>query len=570
MNKFLTILFLITSAISVTAQEKALIADGTKSPFGTKFLLEAELKELTGAFQLSRTIPPSSNSNSYPCKAGEEFTVKHSTEGFFMTNKVKSLAYLYWACDKKNNHIYSGIIVKNKRKILAHYVFENRLDERIDNIGDLNGDSLDELAIYNFSTLNEISYSVNVRFVEFLPNEIKKFGETEIFNPASVNDSKTNFNFIAAKIYAEKRPDNTPIFWQEKLELKNAKLENLYDKTDKNWQIIQPSQQIKLNDDRGNYEKNTWKFGIADITSGFLVIETVLFILLMPVTFYGWYYAKWGFQSAKNETTKLQKSPESAPLETKTDLPALDPLNCPSCGAGVPLQTDKMICPSCNTEFPVPKEYRELNIFRNQAVISLKNAEKYWSWVHFLTSNWVTYTLLILAILTIASVIVTFFFTQNSIVYYRAFFVPHSFGLGAMAALFWMSVFAMLGLGIRKAKSGVLPTLENVEKIGIAENSRCSQCGGGIEFGKSDFATICGYCGVETYRAKMAWKARNLTNDVRQKANFSLTRAMKEYQKSVQEFVNLPLALMCVLLIPASLCVLFSILGNLRSIFFDN
>ena len=39
--------------------------------------------------------------------------------------------------------------------------------------------------------------------------------------------------------------------------------------------------------------------------------------------------------------------------------------------------------------------------------------------------------------------------------------------------------------------------------------------------------TVCGYCGVETYRARLAWKLRDLANEDRKRAAFSLVDAMK-------------------------------------------
>jgi hypothetical protein len=74
-------------------------------------------------------------------------------------------------------------------------------------------------------------------------------------------------------------------------------------------------------------------------------------------------------------------------------------------------------------------------------------------------------------------------------------------------------------------------------------------CGGSIAYERGDLATVCGYCGVETYRVKVAWQARQRAKHSRQVATFSLVEAMQVSREKVDDLISTPAILIFIFVV---------------------
>ena len=106
-----------------------------------------------------------------------------------------------------------------------------------------------------------------------------------------------------------------------------------------------------------------------------------------------------------------------------------------------------------------------------------------------------------------------------------------------------------------------LPSIDMGENIANSEVDSCPQCGGAIKYEKDDLATVCGYCGVETYRAQLGWKLKKLTKTANKKASFSLIQAREEAENAVDEVTGTPKVLAFLLILLAILLGLFYMAG---------
>jgi hypothetical protein len=298
-------------------------------------------------------------------------------------------------------------------------------------------------------------------------------------------------------------------------------------------------------------------FGMADAAFWTIILQVISFILLLPVTLY------LIFKGSITPALSNKKTDEKEISNPTPDWPKLKPLNCPNCGAGVPLRDQKMSCPNCETSFPVPREYEEIRLFRNEAEKKLKKATGYWNWAVFLTSPWISRGIFLLLVWLIASpVIIGLAESKGNKPSFTILSGGKFFALAVVAWLFWIFTLFLLSGIISPRTRKLLPTLEKKENIGTAENANCSQCGGAIQYARSDPATICGYCGVEIYRAQIAWKVRNSVNEIRQKASFSLIEAVSAFREAVDDLVYTPIILMFILVIlPAFLFAVFYLLN---------
>lgn len=156
--------------------------------------------------------------------------------------------------------------------------------------------------------------------------------------------------------------------------------------------------------------------------------------------------------------------------------------------------------------------------------------------------NWIRYGTLFLSVWLIAAFIaIVVLINKGSFELYQIYLSSKIiFGLGSFSNCFWI-ISLLFGFAIWSPNlKKVLPTVELNENLGHCENAKCSQCGGAIQYQINDLATVCGYCGVETYRAKLAWKLRNLTNNANQKANFSLIEAKNSFEDAIWEITRTP------------------------------
>ncbi|HQU85491.1 MAG TPA: hypothetical protein PKY59_20320 [Pyrinomonadaceae bacterium] len=526
--------FCIPFAVFAQNDSKILIADGTKVVYGRAvYGTDADKikeKTLSGKLYFADKTPKT------VCDEKDYFRIDDSADGFFTTHEFKSNAFIYTDCEPQTKRKFQGIIILQRQNneltnILSHTVYDFASDVKLQTLNDLNGNFFDELAV--FSTPKD---EKKVRILEPLKNDLNDLGELPL---------QTGSVLSASKLYAEKRI-GSPVFFEEKLKLNGNQ-----------WQIVQNLQEIKLPKSQiANSAKNK-RFGIADLAYLTLFIQGFLFIFAVVYPLY--YLGKTVFGNEKNETETDEKV-----IKTQDELPKIQPLNCPACGAGVPLHEEKMSCPHCATVFPVPSEYEEIRIFRNEAAEKLQKAENYWKWASIFSSRWVSFLIILLAFWLIATIPIIYL-GRHQIVLSEIFpFLKKAAGFFGLGYFFWIPTLFFIAFLISPKSRKQLPKIEKTESVGKTETSQCSQCGGAVLFDKSSISTVCGYCGVETYRARIAWKIRNLTNQAREKANFSMNEAMRTFQSSVDDIIFTPIVLAFLLVtIPAVFGVIFWILEKL-------
>lgn len=229
--------------------------------------------------------------------------------------------------------------------------------------------------------------------------------------------------------------------------------------------------------------------------------------------------------------------------------PKLKPLNCPACGAGVPLREAEMKCPHCGNLFPVPKEYEQIRRLRADIAAKLGRATRHWNRASILTSRWLTALLLVVTFLHIAALPALAVFEQKEMLgSYEEVFADHLTltTIAVFTWLFWIIILLFTAFYIEPRSRKNLPSLVEAENLGHAENAECSNCGGAVRYERQDLAAVCGYCGVETYRAKLAWEIRGMTNNVREKANFSLIDAAEAFREACWDLLGTPVFLVSI------------------------
>lgn len=238
------------------------------------------------------------------------------------------------------------------------------------------------------------------------------------------------------------------------------------------------------------------------------------------------------------------KIPKHLPVPEKE----LQPLNCPSCGAGVPLNESAMKCPSCRNVFPVPREYQEIRHARHLASVKIDRAQKLWRLVSFLTSNWTLGVVIVLALwLTFCLVVIlTWIDTQSLVPFDRfsdTYYVPY------LTLLFWIAMLAFIAISISIKFRSELPVIENIPAAAKAETVRCANCGGTIAFDAGQFGSLCGYCGVETFRVKIARLTAIAEGKTAEKASNRLSSEMERFADAIEDYLAVPKLLVAGLII---------------------
>jgi uncharacterized Zn finger protein (UPF0148 family) len=258
-------------------------------------------------------------------------------------------------------------------------------------------------------------------------------------------------------------------------------------------------------------------------------------------------------KEAKEQALKRVRDAASAPApEQPAELPVLKPLNCPACGAGVPLNTERVTCPFCYSSVPVPNEYRLTGRIREEATRKLRNATRYWRRTRLLTSELLRRFAQILAVwLFVSFVVILVADSYEQLGEYGKFLSANVglLGIAVCTLFFWILILFVFSYSFSPGVRKVMPTLEFGDNLGTPENSGCAQCGAPIYYGAGDITAICGYCGVETYRAKLAWELHNIANNARQTANFSLIDAKELLSEAIWDALFGPLFLVSIFIV---------------------
>ena len=297
---------------------------------------------------------------------------------------------------------------------------------------------------------------------------------------------------------------------------------------------------------------NSWLKHLIAATFFLQIIGFAALAVIVIYEFFSVFSESDDLKQAKADRKKGKNPPIVA-----VNLPKLKPINCQSCGAGVPLQEIEMICPNCRTKSKVPEDYFDVAHAREAINGKIRVAATYMKYADWLASNWVRLSIGLLVLW------LSFSFVMFFVLNYHKDFEPYGswFKANAIAEtiskfavftfLFWI-ISLLLGFFVWSPRlRKTLPTIEFNEKHGTSETASCSQCGGAISYQSNDLATICGYCGVETYRAELAWNLKNLTNSAHEKANFSLIETKKYIEDAIEQIWGTPKVLMFLLMLVA-------------------
>lgn len=508
------ILILPLLALSLYGQ-KVEVADGTKIPFGTA-IYSGEAEAVANKVKNSGLGVPKAVGTA--CTENDRFRINDSAEGFYTSPERKSTAYLYSDCNKTGDQKIQGIIVILKETAAAHYVYQEIADVKVSRISDLDGNGLDELAIFSHEKTAK-GYRTAVRIVEFSTGDLKRLGSFALQSESDI--------LTASKIYVE--PGGPPKFYEARFSTDGSK-----------WKAIESLRPVDLNADKTNYIQDKRKGILKHLSAWTFFLQMIGFLGLLGFVIYDLIVS--AKDSDEERAEKTERKIGKLPPIIADRLPKLQPINCANCGAGVPLREAEMVCPSCGTKSATPESYFDVARTRKEVNEKIRQAAAYIRKARFLVSNWARYATLLFAIwLVVTLIAVLILFNNGNLEPYQTYFSSKAFfALGSVSNCFWVVSllfgFAIWSPDLKKA----IPTIELDENLGQAENTNCSQCGGAIQYLSNDLATVCGYCGVETYRAKLAWKLRNLTNDANHKASFSLLEAKRTVEDAIWELTGTP------------------------------
>jgi hypothetical protein len=268
------------------------------------------------------------------------------------------------------------------------------------------------------------------------------------------------------------------------------------------------------------------------------VVQMYLFAIPAAVSF--WYL----YREVIALPPEAEKDDEKPPRKTD-GLPDLQPLNCPSCGAGVPLNESSMLCGHCGTEFPVPPEYEQIRSARAKTADTLHRAERYWRIVSVLTSNWVLVLTLVAAVWLIACLVLMIAaYGTPDIARFKD--VAHPFLIPLATLVIWIAMLLFIPMTISMKARAALPTIENVGAAAAEETGNCRDCGGAIHFRPGDLAAVCGYCSVATYRVKIAVRAAGKARESAVRSSAILVDQMAQFRDSAEEYLSIPILLVAV------------------------
>jgi len=533
---------LLAMAAAGEAQEttRLLVVDGTRVQVGrTAYGTESEAvrrQVLRNPAALAAAAP------ACPRDTGNNgFRADDMIGGSFTAPGAAETAYLYTLCDSGAGHRQGILILRRvtsratgRDPFVAHLAYAFARDVKLVVLPDIDGNGRNEIAIVS----DHGRQGKSVRIVEIGRGGVTRFGRWEI---------ETLGPFRQMRLYAEKRVGAPPAFFADFREM-----------TASGWRAPQPAEPVTLAPDATAYARGASGPGLRLSDAALLtaIFQAAAFVALILATlaFIVRLFFSRGPRAARRRAAAGPAPPAPA-------LPALQPLNCPACGAGVPLRGDVMVCPSCSHRFAAPRAYDAIRLLRDEAARRLRRATRYWRITNVLTSRWMGRALVALSLWLVAS-IPLLYIGWDDLAYAERLLqpsVPHVI-LAGLAYAFWIpTLWATAGMLSPKAREA-MPTLEAADAPASAEAANCSQCGGAIRFEKNDLAALCGYCGVETYRARLAWNLHHLANDARKRATFSMIDAMKAVRAAVEDIAATPMIFAFIFIIaPAFLMGLYAL-----------
>ena len=256
--------------------------------------------------------------------------------------------------------------------------------------------------------------------------------------------------------------------------------------------------------------------------------------ILMPfMLVFGGYWVFFGFRPEKAKRAEKK-------VQTPQPKEKLKPLNCTSCAAALAFDGSMLRCSHCESTQPVPESYAEIFEHRSQGMRDIHEASQYLNKARILTSNWLKAAIILVGLWLFLSPIYLMIAASNDH-RYDALFKGLGNWIVLMAAsqILWIIICFMTAASITKVKLTV-PRLKDPKLAAKPEFASCASCGGGIQFAGGDLATLCGFCGVETFRSQVSWSVAKKAKGQAQVARESLAKAQLACERAVDDVIGSP------------------------------
>lgn len=114
----------------------------------------------------------------------------------------------------------------------------------------------------------------------------------------------------------------------------------------------------------------------------------------------------------------------------------------------------------------------------------------------------------------------------------------------------WVLVLFFTAMMVTKVRR-VLPTISDRARIAVEEPASCSACGGGIRFESGELGTVCGFCGLQSLRPQVIWKARRAAMNDARETERSLAKAKEAAETAIDDLIGTPaIMIFLVVLLP--------------------
>lgn|GEM_PF-3077456 len=512
---------------------KALLADGAQFPY----TLDVYDDEAADVGQKLRNLAVRAAGIQRP--GDGNIYIKVPIIGHFIDRTTDTKAYSYTLCKDGGECSTQGIIIlgidpkTSKTSPLANVAYPYRNDIQLTKVADINGDGIDEIGV-----LSNVKDVMSFRILDIANKRFAPLGKFEIYD---INAQPS----FRAKLYVE-TGGGRPTFFADKDII-----------TGKGWTAAGLAQ-ISAQPDDTKYAVRVYRLSIFKLLLFVtFVVQAIAFLFLMGKVIFEFIATIREPDNTDVEPRqKHGKADKKILLKRVPDgLPTLEPLTCLSCGGPLPLNEGEMTCPSCGTKAKAPASYFDVAAVRDELREKIRQAAAYLRRAKLLTSGWMRAALGLSAVWVGAAAVAILvlgssdnFEPFQSMIRWQAGFEAVTI-FGVATTLFWVVALAFTFLIWSPRIRRNIPKIDLGENIGKAEAGRCPQCGGGISYEPDDLATVCGYCGVEIYRARLAWKFYNAQNDASQKADFSLVQAKGAAEDAVEEVTGTPRVFMLLLLL---------------------
>lgn len=306
---------------------------------------------------------------------------------------------------------------------------------------------------------------------------------------------------------------------------------------------------------------------VYEVSATVFLLQGALLVPLLLLSGFAWYRHMTrlsGLEREIGEDGKRRKATLDGLLRA---LPQLEPLSCRSCGAALALDEAAMVCTGCRTQAPLPENYAATIALRRKLRGLARAAVRHWLVARVLISfpARAFFFLMIFAEPAIFGMVLIGAVEYPDSIFDRALAAMGEgwsyllVGLSFAGFIIWMIIFIMLGATakeLRKSLGGYPAFLRRRARTEYFSN--CQTCGGGVHFAPRDLVRMCGYCGVENFRADEARRDRAEAEEEHLLTRSSLFGAME----IIEDFVGTFFFTLAILSIGFLLLALVTALGG--------